>query len=134
MTTRTETNSNSMNRVLLVDDDKIALTRMGAACHKAGYQVQYAGNGNEALRIHGANPAHVIVTEMLLPEMDGIELLMALRRQTPGPKVIAMTAGGHFAVGHCLNVAEKLGAHHVLAKPFEPEQLLTAVRSVLGKN
>jgi len=123
-----------MTRVLLVDNDKISRAALGAACSDAGYQVHYAGNGNEALRIHRENPAHVIVTEMLLPEMDGIELLMALRRQPATTKIIAMTAGGHFAVEHCLRVAEQLGAHHVLAKPFEPEQLLTAVRSVLGKH
>lgn len=107
---------------------------LGVACSQAGYQVHHAGNGHEALKIHQKNPVHVIVTEMLLPEMDGIELLMALRREPAAPKVIAMTEGGDFALEHCLRVAERLGAHHVLAKPFQPDQLLAALRMVLGKN
>jgi DNA-binding response OmpR family regulator len=123
-----------MIKLLLVDCDKIALTRLGAACRAAGYQVSYAGNGNEALRVHQENPADVIVTEMLLPELDGIELLMVLRRQSAKPKVIVMIAGGHFATEHCLRAAKQLGAHHALTKPFEPEQLVTAVRSVLEKS
>jgi DNA-binding response OmpR family regulator len=123
-----------MTRLLLVDNDNIARAALGVACSDAGYEVRQADNGSEALKIHRETPVHVIITEMLLPEMDGIELLMALRRQPSAPKVIAMTAGGHFAIEHCLRVAEQLGAHHVLAKPFEPEQLLAAVRSVLGKN
>jgi CheY-like chemotaxis protein len=118
----------------LVDDDKIALTRLGAMCRNAGYQVSYASNGNEVLRVHQESPADVIVTELLLPEMDGIELLMALRGQPAKTKIIVMADGGHFATEHCLRVARQLGTSHVLTKPFEPEQLLTAVRSVLEKN
>jgi CheY-like chemotaxis protein len=123
-----------MKRLLLVDNDHETRTMLGVMFTDAGYQVRQAGNGKEALRIHGENPAHVIVTEMLLPEMDGIELLMALRRQPLPTKVIAMTAGGHFAVEHCLRVAEQLGAHRVLAKPFPPEALLDAVRLLLSEN
>jgi CheY-like chemotaxis protein len=127
-------NVNSMKRLLLVDTDDTKRAALGMMFSEAGFHVHQTDNGNDALKIHRENPVDVIITEMLLPEMDGIELLMTLRRQPSPAKIIAMTAGGIFDIDHCLRVAKHLGAHHVLAKPFQPERLLAAVESVLRDN
>jgi DNA-binding response OmpR family regulator len=102
--------------------------------NNAGYQVHQASNGNEALKIHRRHPVDVMIVELVLPEKDGFELLMEMQAQTFMPKFIAVAGGGKFPMQGCLLAAKKLGAHHVLIKPFPAEHLLATVNHLLGKH
>ena len=120
-------------RLLLVDDDVILRSMLAVLFNCSGYQVRQAANGKEALRIHHRHPVDVMIVEMVLPEIDGFEILMKVRAQPFMPKFIAVTGGGKFPMQDCLRAAKQLGAHHVLTKPFRPDNLLVTVNQLLGR-
>jgi len=125
-------NSNSQRRILLVDDDVTLRTMLGLALADEGYAVTHADNGNDAVLLHDQNPFDLIITELLLDEKNGFQTLMQLRRHSRPVKIIA-TAKEDFTTNDlCLRMARHLGAHGVLAKPFQPETLLASVRQALG--
>lgn len=117
-----------MTRVLIVDDDFDFASLIRLALKSCGYEVSIALNGARALAAQRANPADVVLTDIFMPEMDGIETIVALRKEFPATGIIAMTAGSR--VGHVdyLRVARTLGADQCLKKPFEVDELLAAVR------
>jgi len=96
----------------------------------AGHQVVCAANGRLALEKQRANSADLIITDLFMPELDGVETILALRREFPDIKVIAMS--GNVGGEAMLSVARRLGAVEVLEKPFTLQQLLAAVGKALG--
>jgi DNA-binding response OmpR family regulator len=123
---------NSQRRILIVDDDHELRTMLGLALTGEGYAVSHADNGNEAVSLHNRNPFDLIITELILEDKDGFKTLMELRRH-PAPAKLIATAKEHWlSTSLCLRMAKHLGAHSVLSKPFEPEQLLVAVKDVLN--
>ena len=120
-------------RVLFVDDDSILRSMLAVLFSCSGYQVHQAADGKEALRIHHRHPVDVMIVEMVLREIDGFEILRKVRAQPFMPKFIAVTGGGRFPMQGCLRAAEQLGAHRVLTKPFQPENLLATVNQLLGR-
>jgi two-component system, chemotaxis family, chemotaxis protein CheY len=120
-----------MTSVLIVDDDaaaREALQRMLAA---AGYDARLADNGKTAIVLFREQPTDVVLTDVMMPEMDGLELIRQLRLLDPGAKIIAMTAAAPEQATTYLKLAEKYGARQVLHKPFSKEALLTAVAEAL---
>jgi len=99
---------------------------------KEGHEVVEASNGAEALRQHQATPAELVITDILMPEKDGLEVIMALRRQTPELKIIAMSGGGRFNQAEALHMAEPLGAFATLRKPFALDAMLEVVNLALA--
>ena len=116
-------------RILVVDDKSDERVLVEEMLVSAGHEVFSAANGRDALAQHGANPADLIITDLFMPELDGVELILALRRQKPGVKVIAMA--GNIGSEAMLSVAIKLGSVAVLQKPFTVEQLLAVVKREL---
>lgn len=125
-------------RILIIDDEELVLATLSAMLEESGYEVLEAGDGKEALRLlrmaslreheeKGAMPS-VVITDMNMPERDGTQMIVDLRRLHPELRIIAISGSGR----DLLNMAETLGADRVLQKPFELEQLLESVRSVLG--
>jgi CheY-like chemotaxis protein len=99
---------------------------------QAGHQVAEAPNGNEGLRLCQQLNPDLIVTDIIMPEKEGLETIMELRRDFPLVKVIAISGGGQTMAGStCLHLAKRLGAAKTLAKPFSKQELLAAVREVL---
>lgn len=129
-----------MARILLIDDDhdirKLVLYELMAA----GYEVLEASDGAQGLAIQRSSPAEVVVTDIFMPEMEGIETIRELREEFPGVKVIAITGGGRLAEKdsskpHDLGVvARHLGVVAVLNKPFDTAQLLNSIESALGRH
>lgn len=91
-----------------------------------GYDVLLAANGRQGLRLLQVHAADVVITDILMPEQDGFEVMTALRRHLPTMRIIAISGGS--ADFDCLDVAHKLGAHRTLKKPFVLSDLLTAIR------
>jgi DNA-binding response OmpR family regulator len=116
-----------MPKILLVDDDvsvrgfvRIALTEMG-------HQVTEAGNGNEGLRSFERSPTDMVITDLVMPEQEGLETLAIYRKMHPGVKIIAMSGGGRGNASDYLKMAKIMGADLVLAKPFSIDELKTTV-------
>ena len=118
-------------RLLLVDTDAMLRGTLCLVFRDAGYEVHQASNGFEALKIHRRQPVDVVIAEMVLPVKDGFQTMMELRRDSVAPKFIAIAGSRHLAAEVYLRTAEVLGAHRILAKPFEPGQLLAMVQQVL---
>ena len=122
-----------MARVLIIDDDPRILRNVGEILEDEGHEVQKAGDGKAALESIVAGPPDLIVSDMYMPEMDGIELLIRLQTEHPGTPMVAMSGGGYMAKEEPLQNASMLGAVAVLEKPFTIEQLVDVVNRALGK-
>ena len=120
-----------MSRVLVIDDNSDIRELIGFILRGAGYQVESAEDGEAGLRSHRAQAFDIVITDIFMPNQDGIETIARLRKDFPAVKVIAMSGGGSRTKGDgYLFTAREIGAHAVLSKPFDPEDLLGAVRSL----
>src|SRR5437763_15450494 len=84
-----------MARVLVIDDHTEIRELLRLTLQAAGYDVVVAPNGREGLEIHRERPAELVITDIFMPEQEGLETIQELRRQSPRPKIIAMSGGGH---------------------------------------
>jgi len=116
-------------RILVVDDDAGVRDVLKSMLEMAGYSVSVAENGKEAMRALRVEGADLILTDLVMPEQEGIETIKALRQEYPHLRVIAMS--GAFG-GDYLRIAAYLGAHGTLAKPIQMEALLKLVANVLS--
>lgn len=123
----------AMMRILVIDDDANILEILAEMLTTAGYEVVEASNGKEGVRLYRHAPFDLVVTDLLMPEKDGLEVVMELRRDFPKVKIITLSSGN--AYGHSsLETSKALGAARTLRKPFMEDQLLEAVREVLESN
>ena len=120
-----------MAKILLVDDDHLFATMIQTALTRAGETVVRAKNGVEAMELFDAS-FDLVLTDLVMPEKEGMELIGELRRALPGVKIIAMSGGGRSLPGSYLRMAERLGAAVALHKPFSTDQLFRAVKAVLS--
>jgi CheY-like chemotaxis protein len=122
-----------MPRVLVIDDDDQLRRLLRLMLEREGYEVWDAPNGKEGLkRVHEA-PMDLVITDLIMPEKEGIETIRELLREFPNMKIIAMSGGGQVGPETYLQIAEKFGAHRTLVKPFDKNELITAVKEVLGE-
>jgi CheY-like chemotaxis protein len=119
-------------RILLVDDNKQIRDGLCRLLTGAGYDVSDASNGREALRKIASEPVDLVVTDLVMPEMEGIETIFSIRRQRPKLPIIAMSGGGIGDAKTYLAVALKAGVGRAFAKPFENSEFLSAIRELLG--
>ncbi|MCS7042983.1 MAG: response regulator [Bryobacteraceae bacterium] len=119
----------STRRILVVDDDPGVREVIRSMLESAGYSVLCAENGKEALRILRGTPVDLILTDLVMPEQEGIETIKTLRREYPELKVIAMS--GAFG-GDYLRIASYLGAHGTLPKPIQMPVLLKLIAETLS--
>jgi CheY-like chemotaxis protein len=120
-----------MARILIIDDDQMVLNMLRQVLEGAKHTVVEAANGEVAMRLWREQPADLIVTDILMPEKDGLEVIRELRRECPTVKVIALSGGSRKVHFDALDVARRFGAVATLEKPFELKELLAAVESVL---
>jgi DNA-binding response OmpR family regulator len=120
-----------MIRILAIDDDIKIREMLKQYLERAGYEVLVAPDGKEALKLHQAKPVNLIITDIVMPEKEGLETIMDFQRQSPGMKIIAISGGGKIEANEYLNLAKMLGAQKTLSKPFELRDLLAAVRELL---
>lgn len=114
--------------ILVVDDEEALLAAVARVLTRAGYGVTCASNGREALKLLREKTFNVVVTDMLMPEVDGAEIIAAVRRFQPSSRIVAISGGGmYMGPRDILILAKKLGAGTPLPKPFTPAQLLEAV-------
>jgi CheY-like chemotaxis protein len=125
-------NMNTAPRILLVEDDADLRNTLACVLTQSGYEVAEAPNGRLALQHMEQQPAEIVVTDMLMPEMEGVETIMAIRRTYPSVKVIAISGGGINSGESYLAIARVLGTHKILSKPFVPLELLEAIRELIG--
>lgn len=116
-------------RVLLVDDEEAIRTLLRTALESVGLEVSEATNGRDGLALYRQQPADLVITDIGMPEGNGLDLILELTREYFGVKVIAMS--GEQETRH-LNAAKLLGARQTLQKPFSLDKLLRTVLSELA--
>jgi len=119
-----------MSTILIVDDDFEWRMLIHRLLQKSGYEVLEAENGKNALKVLENSAIDLVLTDILMPIMDGVELIRELAQRHPGLPVIAMTSNIEMPY---LNIAMKLGAMNCLQKPFNRNQLLEMINEALGK-
>ncbi len=117
-------------KILIVDDNKKFLNMLSEFLTENNIVVEVSDNGGEALKKFTDFIPDIVVTDIVMPDIDGIELLLQLRKTNPDVKVIVMSGGNRGHADAYLHMADKLGANAVLSKPFELEELMQAIKKV----
>lgn len=117
--------------VLVIDDEQLIRLQIRSALELEGFVVHEAANGNEGLSRMAAIHSDVVITDILMPDKEGIETILELRQLYPTVKIIAISGGGRTGNKDFLHTAKHLGADRILAKPFGLADLLNLVREVL---
>ena len=117
-------------RILVADDDSGVRSLVRSVLELCGYVVIEAGDGREALDLLGVESVDLILTDLVMPECEGLEFIRQLRRNNPRARIIAMS--GAFG-GEYLGVAEMLGADIAMSKPLIVDELVASVKRLLSR-
>ena len=121
-----------MGRILVVDDNELVRATTRTILESAGHHVEDAADGDAALRRFAGAKPDLILTDIVMPNKEGIGLIIELRRLGYHGRIIAMSGGGKIGPSDLLVMARKLGADDVLAKPFHRADLLARVSACLA--
>jgi CheY-like chemotaxis protein len=119
-------------RILVVDDDAGIRRVLHILLSRAGYRVTQARDGVEALRLWRGSGGDLVITDLHMPEKDGIEMIIELLTHTPGIRIIAMSGGGQTKRLDLLGNATLLGVVHTIEKPFTLSEMMSTVRQALA--
>ena len=123
-----------MARILLIDDDDAVRSMLQKMLTISGHTVTVASNGKEGMALAPETNADLLITDLVMPEMEGYEVLMALRKKHRKLKIIAISGGGRFSADDYLKTAKFLGADRILAKPFSHEELITTINELMAES
>ena len=123
-----------MARILVIDDENLVRLTIQAVLSAKGHAVSLAVNGRDGLDRLKKTEFDLIITDLIMPEMEGLETIMAIRKQSRQARILAISGGGRNQVGDFLDAAGKLGADVTLRKPFSNDELVDAVvRAMAGR-
>jgi CheY-like chemotaxis protein len=120
-----------MERILIIDDEPQIRSMLRLMLERVGYEVAEAPDGIEGIRRYRENPADLIITDLIMPNKDGIGMIIDLKKEFPKVKIIAMSGGGVNRPEGYLDGAKKLGATRTLTKPIDRDEMLKAVKETL---
>ena len=115
--------------ILVVDDNPDLGLTLKMALELEGYQAELATTGTQALVLQRQKPAHVVITDIFMPDSDGFELIGTVKREFPETRIIVMSGGGQKLKRDYLSSAELMGVDATLQKPFEITDLLKVLKS-----
>lgn len=119
--------------ILIIDDDAAVSRTLSLILTRAGYQVSTVTSGRKGLELLLHDGFDLVLTDIIMPELDGIEAIRRIRTDHPGLRIIAMSGGGQIDKADFLHMAEALGADRVLEKPVRSTQLLEVVSAALSE-
>ncbi|MEZ4526783.1 MAG: response regulator [Desulfobacterales bacterium] len=120
-----------MARILVIDDDKEIRNMLKTLLERAGHEITEAADGRDGIEKFRTNSADLIITDVVMPEKDGIEVILELKREFPDIRIIVISGGGIVPPEYYLECVKGLGATYTLEKPFDVDRLLTAVEMSL---
>ena len=131
-----------MHTILVIDDEVDVRDGIKRVLDRAGFSVRTVDNAVDAMQELERAPANVVITDIIMPKLNGVDAIAAVLREFPAVRIIAISGGGNFDVTRYqpstiittayLAAAKKAGAHVILTKPFESRELIDAVTQVLG--
>jgi|GEM_PF-354759 len=126
-----ETTINPMATILLIDDEDLMRRAMRQLLVSLGHEVFEAADGRAGLALFDSRRFELVITDIVMPGMEGLQVLLELRKRHRFVKVIAMSGGGKIRMGDYLHTAKLFGADALLAKPFSSEDLEAVLHAVL---
>jgi len=120
-----------MARILVIDDDVLVLDMLYESLTREGYDVLRASNGEEGMRLYREEPVDLIITDIVMPEKEGIETIIELRQDFPDVKIIAISGGGRIGTKDYLQMAKIFGVQRTFTKPVARQQLLDANQALI---
>lgn len=121
-----------MERILVIDDEPYILLMVKKMLERAGYEVNLASNGSEGLRLFSKFRPGLVITDIIMPEKEGLETIREMKRISRDLKIIAMSGGGKISADNYLGTAKIFGASRLIEKPFSQKHLLTYVEELVG--
>ena len=122
-----------MSRVLVIDDEPYILLMLKKLFEKEGFEVDIAINGDEGIRMFAKYPADVIITDIVMPEKEGLETIREFKQTNPDLKIIAISGGGRIDSKEYLDSARLFGASKIFRKPFKQREMVNAVHELLSE-
>jgi YesN/AraC family two-component response regulator len=121
-----------MANILLVEDEQLVRETLSRAMESKGHMVVTAANGEEGLTKFSEGPFDLVVTDIIMPDMEGIGMILEMRRKTPDAKIVAISGGGRTGNIDFLKAAKYLGAAEVLKKPIPLADLFRAIDNCMS--
>jgi CheY-like chemotaxis protein len=121
-----------MQKILVIDDDVLVRDTIVRILDRKGYQVLVAEDGARGLRLFRSEHPDLVITDIIMPEKEGLETIRDIRGECPDAKIIAISGGARLGNLDFLQFAGKLGASEMIAKPFDPTDLVQLVSRCLG--
>jgi CheY-like chemotaxis protein len=131
-----------MNNVLVIDDELDVRDAIKRVLERAGYSVRTVDNAADGLVALKELPADIVITDVIMPKINGVDAIQSIRAQFPSVRILAISGGGNFGMAAYqpsaitttayLAAAQKAGAHLTLTKPFESKDLILALEQVTG--
>ncbi|MCF6186498.1 MAG: response regulator [Desulfobulbaceae bacterium] len=118
-------------RILVIDDDEQMRVLLRQVMEWIGYTVIDAENGRKGMQKQREEPVDLVITDLIMPEQEGLETITSLKREFPEVKIVAISGGGRIGPEAYLPAALELGADLVFSKPFDVKEFVTAVRELL---
>ncbi|HPI26140.1 MAG: response regulator [Candidatus Cloacimonetes bacterium] len=123
-----------MAKILVIEDDDSFRRVLVQMLSKAGFEVRQAGDGNQAIEVCSQFGPDLVLTDIIMPDKEGLETIQELLEICPTLKIVAMSGGGKFGPDSYLPLAQKLGAKAALQKPFMREDLISTITQVLEED
>lgn len=124
-----------MSRILVIEDNDQVRQLLRMTLEREGYDVDEAEDGRSGARLYRESPADVVITDIVMPEKEGLETITELRKDFPGAKIIAISGACDYAFAQVyLDAAKNLGASYAFQKPVPRDELLEAVKKLLDED
>jgi len=120
-----------MKRILIIDDEPQIRLMLKKMLEREGFDIIVASDGKEGMKLFEKDPVDLVITDIIMPEKEGIEVILALRKGYPDVPIIAMSGGGRNPPDGYLKMAKLSGVQATFEKPFKKEELLNAVKKAL---
>lgn len=121
-----------MALILVVDDEPAVCNILRRTLERAGHEVLEAADGEAAMQVCGSRQVDLVITDLFMPNMDGLQLIVKLREESPGVKIIAISGSVYEGRPKFLEIAGRMESVITLTKPFTPDELNGAVKESLG--
>lgn len=123
-----------MKRILVIDDEEQICEMLHKKLESAGYEVDKAPNGKVGLKLFREKPFDLVISDIFMPEKEGLETIRELRNDFPELKIIAITGGYSSGPDELLNVARMLGADRTFPKPFKLKEIVETIDELFAKS
>lgn len=122
-----------MKKILIIDDEPHILLMLKKMLEKAGFEIDLASNGAEGLELFTARACDLVITDIIMPEKEGLETIREMKKMKPDLKIIAMSGGGKVSAENYLQTASIFGASKLIEKPFSQQDMISTVQELLGE-